>query len=181
MKTLTKKKDFIRPPKEGDIVKGKLVWKGRSSLFFDLQNFKIGVVYGRELLEAKDMLKELKPGTEIPVKIIELDNEDGYVELSIRGAREELVWTELKEKKEKGETFTVKILGVNRGGLLSRVSGVPAFLPFSYLLPEHYSNIKKLDISKDLKEFQKMMGKELKVKIAKLDYRTGTVILSEKT
>ncbi len=180
MKTLMKKKNFIRPPKEGDIVKGKLVWKGSSSLLFDLENFKTGVVYGRELLETKDMLKELEPGAEIPVKIIELDNEDGYVELSIKGAKEELVWRELEEKKEKGETFMVKIVGVNRGGLLSKVSGIPAFLPFSYLLPEHYSNIKKLDISKDLKEFQKMMGKELKVKIAKLDYKTGTVILSEK-
>jgi len=180
MKALTRKKNLIRPPKEGDIVKGKLVWKGNSSLFFDLENFKTGIVYGRELLEAKDILKELKPGIEIPVKIIELDNEDGYVELSIRGAREDLVWMELREKKEKGETFVVKISGVNRGGLLSRISGLPAFLPFSHLLPEHYPDLKKMDISKNLKEFQKMMGKELKVKIANLDYKNGTVILSEK-
>ena len=174
------KKDFLKPPKEGDIVKGKLIWKGRSSLFFDLENFKMGIVYGREFFEAKDILKGLEIGTEIPVKIIELDNEDGYVELSIRGAKEELIWTELREKKEKGASFTVKILGVNRGGLLSRVSGVPAFLPFSHLLPEHYPNLKELDISKNLKEFQKMMGEELKVKIINLDYKNGTIILSEK-
>lgn len=180
MKELSEKKDSLRPPKVGEIVKGKIIQKGKSSLFLDLGNFKMGIIYGREFLEAKDILKNLKIGEEILVKIIELENEEGYVELSVQKAKEDLAWQELREEKERGEELRVKILGVNRGGLLTKVSRIPAFLPFSQLCPEHYTGLEGQEISKIVRELQKLVGKELRVKIFNLDYKNKTVILSEK-
>jgi len=74
----------------------------------------------------------------------------------------------------------VSISGANKGGLLTEVSGVPAFLPVSQLLPENYPRVEKGDSMKILQELQKFVGKDLKVKIFDLDARQGKLILSEK-
>lgn len=180
METFLEQNNFSRPPKVGEVVKGKIVQKGKSSLFLDLGNFKMGILYGKEFLGAKDVLKNLKIGDEVSAKIIELENEDGYVELSVQKANEDLAWENLREKKEKGENLMVKILGVNKGGLLARVGALPAFLPLSQISPEHYSGFEGQEISKIVRELQKLVGKELVVKIFNLDYRNKAVILSEK-
>ncbi len=180
METLLGQNNFFRPPKVGEVVKGKIVQRGKSSLFLDLENFKMGIIYGREFQEARDDLKNLKIGDEIFAKIIELENEDGYVELSVREANEDLAWEGLREKKEKGESIVVKIFGINRGGLLAKISSLPAFLPLSQISPEHYSSVEGREIIKIIRELQKLIGKDLTVKIFALDYKNKTVILSER-
>ena len=49
-----------------------------------LTNFKTGVVLPRELKENPEYLKKIKIGDKIPVKILSLENEDGYVEISVK-------------------------------------------------------------------------------------------------
>lgn len=180
MEKILEQNDFSRPPKVGEVIKGKIVQKGKSSLFLDLGNFKMGILYGREFFQTKDFLKNLKIGDELSAKITELENEDGYVELSIQEAHEDMAWEELREKKEKGESFAVKIIGVNKGGLLSKVSNLPAFLPLSQVSPQHYSGSESREIGQIVRELQKLIGKELMVKIFNLDYRNRTVVISEK-
>ncbi len=180
MEKILEQNDFTRPPKEGDVIKGKIFRKGKSSLFLDLGNFKMGILYGREFFQAKDLLKNLKIGNELSAKITEIENEDGYVELSIQEAHEDMAWEELRNKKEKGECFAVKIIGVNKGGLLSRISNLPAFLPLSHVSPEHYSGAESREVPQIVRELQKLIGKELTVKIFNLDYRNKTVVISEK-
>jgi len=48
------------------------------------------------------------------------------------------------------------------------------------LLPENYPRVEKGDSTKILKELQKFVGQEMKVKIFDLDARQGKLILSEK-
>ena len=180
MKDLFEKENLLKPPKVGEIVEGKIIGKGKSAIFLDLGPFRTGIIYGKEFYEAKDKLKNLKIGDKVFAKIIDLENEEGYIELSLSQASNELTWEELKQKKEKGEIVLVKILGANRGGLVTEIKGLPAFLPVSQLLPEHYPRVEGGDTIKILKELQKFIGKELEVKILNLDQRTGEVILSEK-
>jgi len=86
----------------------------------------------------------------------------------------------LKQKKEKGEPILVKILGANKGGLISEVSGIPAFLPVSQLSSDHYPKVEGGDKIKILRELQKFIGKALEVKILNLDPINEQIILSEK-
>lgn len=180
MENLTEGDNLIRPPKVGEIVEGKIVGSGRSSVFIDLGALGTGIIYGKEFYEAKDNLKNLKIGDSIFAKIIDLENEEGYIELSLSGASKELTWDTLKQKKEKGELITVKILGANKGGLLAEISGIQAFLPVSQLSPEHYPRVEGADVSKILKELQKFINQDLEVKIFDLDPRENKLILSEK-
>lgn len=174
------KDNHLGPLKVGQIVEGRIIGRGRSALFLDLGAFGTGIIYGKEFHSAKEEFKNLKNGVEVSAKVIDLDNEQGYIELSITEAFQELAWEKLKQKKEKGEMVKVKILGANRGGLLTKVSSIPAFLPVSQLKSEHYPRVEGADSSKILKALQEFVGKELEVKIFDLSEKEGKLILSEK-
>lgn len=167
-------------PTIGKIVEGKIIGRGRSSLFVDLGSWKTGIIYGKEFQEAKDNIKNLKIGDTIFTKIINLENEEGYIELSVSGASKELAWEVLKEKKEKNEMIKVKISGVNKGGLLTKVCGIPAFLPLSQLSSNNYPKLEEIETTEILKELQKFIDKEIEVKIFDLDPKEKKLILSEK-
>ncbi len=180
MKDLLEQNNSVKPAQIGKIVEGKIVGKARSAVFLDLGPMGTGVVYGREFQEARDEIRNLKMGDSLFVKIIELENDEGYIELSLNQASDKITWEKLKEQKDEDKKFNVKIIGANKGGLLAEVFGVPAFLPVSQLLPEHYPRVEKGDSTKIVMELQKFVDQELEVKIFDLDARQGKLILSER-
>jgi len=180
MKNGLEQNSLLKPARKGDIIEGKIIGHGRAAIFLDLEFLGAGIIYGKEFYEAKNKLKDLKIGDKVFAKVIDLENEDGFLELSLSQASNELNWEKIKQRKEKQEILTVKILGANKGGLLSEVSGIPAFLPVSQLLPEHYPKVEGGDLTKILKELQKFIGQELQVKIFDFSQREKKLILSEK-
>ncbi len=181
-KTVSKQKnsDSVIPPSVGSIVEGKVVARDRSALFVDLGNQGTGIIYGREFYEVKDVIKSLNIGDVIHAKIVELENEEGYRELSLRDATKDINWQKLREMKDKEEIIAVKITGVNKGGLLTNINNIPAFLPVSQLSPENYPRVVDADKAKILKELQKFIGKTLEVKVLDLMAEENKLILSEK-
>lgn len=180
MKDLLEQNNLVKPAQVGKIVEGKIVGKARSAVFLDLGPIGTGIIYGKEFQEAKEEIKSLKMGDSLFVKIIDLENEQGYIELSLNQASDKITWEKIKQLKDKNEKLNVKILGANKGGLLAEVFGVPAFLPVSQLLAEHYPRVEKGDAAKIVRELQKFVGQDLEVKIFDLDSRQGKLILSEK-
>jgi small subunit ribosomal protein S1 len=180
MKDLLEKNNLIKPARVGDIMEGKVINRGKSSLFLDLSPVGTGIIFGREFLESKNKIRGLKPGDTIFAKVIDLENEEGFIELSVKGAAAEITWDMLSQKKEKGELIRVKILGANKGGLLAEISGISAFLPVSQLDSEHYPKVEGGDPQKIQLELQKFIGQELEVKIFDLKSGTQEIILSEK-
>ncbi len=177
---IKKEKDAPSPLSIGATIEGKVVAKDRSSLYVDLGIFGTGIIYGREFYEVKDVIKDLNIGDKIYAKITELENDEGYRELSLRDATKEISWQKLREMKEKGELVKVKVTGVNKGGLLTSLDGIAAFLPVSQLAPEHYPRVPDADKQKILKELQKFIGKTLEVKVLDLLAEENKLILSEK-
>ena len=176
-----KKSEDISPVlSTGSLVGGTIIARDRSSLFVDLGPQGTGIIYGKEFYEAKEAIKNLKIGDKVFAKIIDLENDDGYIELSLRDAAKEMSWHKLKEMKENEEIIKVKITGVNKGGLLTDINGLIAFLPVSQLSPENYPRIEDGDKQKILKELQKFIGKTLEVKILDLLAKENKLILSEK-
>lgn len=180
MRELLEKNNLIKPAQIGKIVEGKVIGKARSAIFLDLGPIGTGIIYGKEFQESKEALKGLKIGESLFAKIVDLENDQGYIELSLSQASDELTWEKLRQIKEKGETISVKISGANKGGLLAEVFDIPAFLPVSQLLPENYPRVEKGDTSKIIKELQKFIGQDMEVKVFDLDPREGKLILSEK-
>lgn len=114
MKDLLEKNDIMKPPKVGDIIKGKVLGKARAAVFLDLGPAGTGAIYGREFLDARNKLRKLKKGDELFAKIVDLENDEGFVDLSLSGASRELSLEGLRRKKEESELITVKILGARK-------------------------------------------------------------------
>lgn len=174
------KKEPPHPLKEGEVVQGKVIGVGKSAIYVDLAPFGTGIIYGKEFKEAKDALKSLEIGDKISAKIVGLETEDGFVELSVREATQQIAWSEIKDKREKDEIIKVKILGANKGGLLTKVFGIQAFLPVSQLSPSNYPRVEDGNSTKILQELQKFIGEEMEVKILNFSPKEEKLILSEK-
>lgn len=182
MKSLRKiRGEIIVPPKLGEIVEGTVSAKGKNSLFLDLGAQGVGIIWGKEFQDAKEILAPLKVGDKLLAKVINLENEDGYRELSPRQAFQEASLDRLQQKKERGELFEVLIKSCNKGGLIAEVEGMSAFLPASQLNPENYPKLKIHDPDLIVKALQKFVGKKLKVKIVGLNLREKKIILSQKS
>ena len=175
------KMELFRPFRIGDIVEGQVIGIGRSSVYLNLGPQGTGIIFGKEFQEEKNQLKGVNVGDTIAAKIVELENEEGYVELSLREAGRELTWEKLREQKATEGLLKVKVVGVNKGGLLADVFGVQAFLPVSQLSQEHYPKVEDGDASKILQALQVFMGEELEVEIFDLDPKEGKIILSERS
>ncbi len=180
MKKILEQNNLLKPLKLGEVVEGKIINKGNASVFLDLGNRGTGIIYGKEFYEAKDKLKDLKIGDSISVKIINLENEEGYIELSLTKAGKELAWKQILEKEEQNESLYVKILGANKGGLLTEVLGIPAFIPVSQLSLANYPKVEDGDNQKILRALQKFIDKEMEVKILDFNPKEEKLILSEK-
>lgn len=177
---LTKKLSVLVPLREGEIAEGKVIGVAKSAAYLDLGPSGTGIIYGQEFKDAKDFLKDLKVGDSIWAKVLSLDSDEGYIELSLSQAKKEMVWKELEEKRVNSEPLKVRVSGANKGGLLAEIFGIPAFLPVSQLSSKHYPKIEGGDKLRILKELQKFIGQELEIKILDLDPRQRKLILSEK-
>ena len=172
--------DLISFLKENDLMEVKLLRKTPKAVYFDLGKFGTGIVYGVELLNSKNIIKSLNMGESITAKIIDIENEEGYVELSLAGAHKQKNWQEIKEIKDKEEALTVKIIGANSGGLVANINEIKAFLPVSQLSSGHYPRVDDGDRRKILEELRKLVGQEIKVKIIDFNPRADKLIISER-
>jgi len=166
--------------KENELIEGTLLEKGKKAAYFDLGASGTGIVYGLEYMNASNVIKKLTVGEKTSAKIVEIENEQGYIELSLAEAGAQKNWEAVKELKEKGEIMSVKIIGANSGGLLTEVSGLKAFLPVSQLSPDHYPRVTDSDRMKILEALKKFVGEELKVKVIDFKPRANKLIVSER-
>ena len=180
MKDLLEKNNLLRPGKIGDIAGGTIVGAGQSTIYIDLGPIGTGIIFGREFYQAKTELKKMQIGDKVFSKIVDLENEDGYIELSLSEAGKEIGWDKLRKIKENDEIIKVKILGANKGGLIAEVEGIQGFLPVSQLAPEHYPRVEGADKTKILQKLQQLIGSDLEVKIFDVNPQEEKLIFSEK-
>ncbi len=167
-------------PKIGDSIEGEVFATSKSGALVDLNNYKTGLILARELKENPEYYKKIKIGDKILVKITSLENEDGYIEISLKEAGSEQVWNKIRQKRETKEIITSKVLKANKGGLMLDIDGLQAFMPVSQLSSENYPRVEGGDAQKILQALQKLVGQDLKVKIIDFDPREDKLIVSEK-
>lgn len=180
METLLKNWSGNAIPRIGDIVEGVVLSKKGTRVFVDLGARGMGIIYGREYYIAQEIIKGLNPSDAVSAKVVDTDNEEGYIELSLKDAGEERRWVDLKKMMLDGEVLELPVLEANRGGLLLEVKGVKGFLPASQLSAKNYPRVDGGDKDKIFQELQKMTGLTIKVKILDLDPAENKLIFTEK-
>lgn len=177
---VTEHEDLLRVPSVGEIITGHILDKGRNSMYLDVGLLGVGVIYGRELFDDLDTYKNAKIGDPLQATIVKLENEEGYVELSLRSATRERSWDELRRKLTTGDIFATEILDANKGGLIARVNGIMGFIPVSQLAPDHYPRVEGGDKSRILERLKEYIGEKFKVKVITANQDEEKLIVSEK-
>ncbi len=167
-------------PEIDDVVEGPVVAIGRARVFVDLAPFGTGIIYGREYLSARDALKNVNIGDIVTAKVVGWDNDEGYIELSLREARQALIWGEAEAAMQKKATFTLPVTDANKGGLIIAWNGIQGFLPASQLGPVHYPRVPDGDKDKIFVELKKLIGTPLELQIITASPKEQKLIFSEK-
>jgi small subunit ribosomal protein S1 len=169
------------PPQPGDLVEGPVISIGASKLFIDLPPFGTGIIYGREFQNVADILRKVNVGDLVTAKVVETENKDGYVELSLQEARQAIIWSEAEEAIANKTIFELPVTEANKGGLILSWQGISGFLPASQLKPEHYPRVDDGDKGKILDELRQLVGERISVVIITADPKEGKLIFSEKS
>ena len=167
-------------PMVGDLIEGKVLKIEKSIVFVDMQPFGTGIIYGREYTIAKDIIKNVSPGDTVSGKIIDIEEKEGYFEISLKEARQAKVWSEAETAIKNKTVFELSPHEANKGGLMLNWQGITGFLPDSQLNTEHYPRVADGDKDKILEELRKLLGQKLSVCIIVATPKENKLIFSEK-
>lgn len=172
--------DIANPPVAGDVIDGTIIDLVRGRVYVDLPPFGTGIIYGREYLNAADVLRKANPGDTISAKVVDPAGLDGYIELSLKEARQAAIWGEAEAAILSGTIYNITVDEANKGGLILSWQGIKGFLPASQLSKEHYPRVPEGDKDKIFAELQKLEGTVLPVRIITADAKENKLIFSER-
>ncbi len=165
-------------PQPGEIRIGMIASISPSQILVSIGAKSEGVVSGRELDQLSAEEREaLKVGEEVHVYVINPEDENGNVVLSLKRAQEQISWENV-EKLVAGDTvIDSKVIGFNKGGLIAAVEGLRGFVPSSQI-----SAMRRSQSSGDTPEqrWQKMIGQPISVRVIEVDRERRRLILSER-
>jgi ribosomal protein S1 len=172
---------YLKIPELGELITATVISiKGRE-VRLDINGLTTGVVRGRELFNDGGACGNIKKGDKVDATVIDLENENGEMELSFRFAGNKKIWEEMRDQFQKNETVEVKVTDANKGGLIVKLGHITGFLPVSQLSPENYPRVNGGDKVKILEKLKDFVGKKIRVHILDLNTEDEKLIVSEKT
>jgi len=154
----------------GDVVKGTVISLTEEEVFVNIGYMSDGIINKDELSEDTEKKPSdiLKVGDEIEVYILNVNDGEGNVALSLKKVECSKVWDEFEAAFNNGTSMNVKVAEVVKGGVIAFVKGVRAFIPASQVSATYVENL------------QEYVGKTIEVKVIEFDKSTEKVILSRK-
>lgn len=168
------------PPSIGDVIEGVVIDIDKNSVFVDIPPWGTGIIFGKEFINARDLIKKINIGDSITGKIVGRDNRENYIEISLKEAKQALIWTEAEDAIRDKKVLELPVLEANKGGLMLSWQGLIGFLPASQLKPEHYPRVDDGDKDRILDELKKIVGQKISVCIIAANAKEGKLIFSEK-
>ena len=165
-------------PQQGEIRKGVVASKTPNQILVSVGTKSEGVITGKELEQIHPAdLEKLQVGEEIPVYVVNPEDQNGNLVLSYVRAREEVSWQEAEDFLQSKESFHSSIVGFNKGGLIVPLGGLRGFVPASQI-----SLSRRANLTGDTPEqrWAKMIGQEIDVTVIEVDRERRRLILSER-
>ena len=155
--------------KEGDIIEGTVVNIDQDEVLVDIGYKSEGVVPLKELSIRKNVAPGdiVLMGEEIEVLVLDKEDEQGRLILSMKRARYERVWGQIEAVREQGGTVKGTVIEVVKGGLIVDI-GLRGFLPASLV------DLRRV---RDLDPF---VGQDIEAKVIELDRNRNNVVLSRR-
>lgn len=157
-------------PRNGKIVKGKIVMIGKDELIVNIGYKADGIIPREEIksIDSFDLNKEFTVDQEIEAIVIKKDNGEGNVLLSLKRMAAKQNWTDIEEAYAEKKIVTVKVNRAVKGGVTAFFEQIRGFIPASHI------DVKFID------NLETFVGKELEVEIIELNKKKNKVVFSRK-
>ena len=180
MEKLLRESPPVLQPQPGELIDGTVVYRGKNKLLLDIQGIATGIVSGRELRDSFNTFRTLKVGDFVSAMVLEEENDEGMIVLSLRMASQQKAWDRFHDLVKNEESMDFVAQEANKGGLLANIDGIRTFLPLSQLAPMHYPRVNNADTSEIIARLQKLVGFKFVVKIITMDEGAGKIVVSER-
>ncbi|HMR98066.1 MAG TPA: S1 RNA-binding domain-containing protein [Anaerolineales bacterium] len=165
-------------PQAGEIRKGTIASISPSQILISIGAKSEGVVSGRELDQLTPAeIEALSVGQEVHAFVINPEDANGNVVLSLKRAQEQISWDDVEKLITDAVVIETKIIGFNKGGLIAAVEGLRGFLPSSQI-----GALRRSQIAGDTPEqkYQKMVGQPITIRVIEVDRERRRLIVSER-
>ena len=152
---------------EGEVVKGTVEKVTDQAVIIDIGFKSEGIVPLEEFRDGDRIT--VKPGDQVDVLVKQLENNEGYVELSRADAIRMQTWDQIELAYRQGTNMTGRVVDRIKGGLRVDIGGIPAFLPGS-----------QVDI-RPVRNLDSFRNKEIDVRVLKVNKKRGNIVLSRKS
>ncbi|OIO54697.1 hypothetical protein AUJ46_02645 [Candidatus Peregrinibacteria bacterium CG1_02_54_53] len=164
----------------GELVEGTVVFKAKNKLLLDIGGTQTGIVSGRELRDSFNTFRSLHIGSPVTALVLEEENDEGMIVLSLRMASQQKAWDRFHKLVEFDGAMEFSAQEANKGGLLANMDGIRTFLPVSQLAPANYPRVNNADTGEIISKLKKFIGHSFTVKIITMDEEAGKIVVSER-
>jgi len=167
-----------KQPKRGDIIsEGVVLSKSSEEILVDV-GLKLEAIVPRRDLEKlePEYLGSIKVGDTVPVFVLQPEDQEGRLVVSLNMARTLKDWNKAQEMLESGELYETTVTNFNKGGVIVPFFGLRGFVPASQLvtLPKRTEGGQRID------RLSEMVDKTLRLKIIEVNRRRRRLIMSER-
>lgn len=160
----------FRKFREGDKVTGTVVSVEEEEVILDLNSFSQGVIPAGEYSDNPSFhaMDEIRTGDTLTAVVLDSDDGQGRVLLSLKEARVNEAWQKMTEAMEERRIFTVKVLTSVNAGVVAFLEGIRGFIPASQLALEYVEDV------------DSFVGETLDVIVITADPEKNKLVLSAK-
>lgn len=151
---------------ENEVVKGRVIKITDQAVIIDVGFKSEGIVPLAEFKEGDNVT--VAPGDEVDVFVKQLENSEGYVELSRVDAERKHTWEQIEQAYKTQAIITGRVTDRIKGGLRVEIGRIQAFLPGSQV---DIRPVRNLDIFRN---------KDIEVRVLKVNKKRGNIVLSRK-
>ncbi len=159
----------------GDLITGEILTIDEYGIIVDVGLKRDGVV-PRSDLEKLGEDPTFAVGEEITVMVVQPEDRDGNLVVSVAQARQSVDWTEAQALMEADKIWEGTITDSNRGGLIVPFGNLRGFVPASHVM----------DLPRGLNEAERqnslaeMIGKKIALKVIEVNRRRRRLVLSQR-
>lgn len=165
-------------PQRGKILPAVILETRRDEILLDVGRKRDAVVTRRDLERLdRRYIESLKPGDSVQVYVLQSDNEEGELIVSLNKALELEDWSRAVQYMTEDTLVEGDVIDSNKGGLLVRFGRLIGFVPNSHI--ESIPPTAKEHRVQEIKD--SLMGKTLQMKVIQVENQRNRLILSERS
>ena len=175
-RTLLDESEQTPRPQRGDVLSGRVVALDTQGMIVDLGLKRDGVVPRAEIDKLREEGVEFAVDQEVPVVIIEPEDKDGNLRVSVNQGRQQKDWLTAERLMASGEMWEGAVSGYNRGGLIVQFGDIQAFVPVSHIT----------DLPRGIPENERqsrlaqLVGRPMGFKVIEVDRQRRRLVLSQR-